>query len=131
MRLDERVELGVRNGNWKKNLIYEYVHFIPKFVNRLATASSKIFCKWLTHENFIARLFSAGSMVGLSRSDRPATSKEAMPHHALPSRRKRTTKMTTNRNLPIRTAAIFVLAAGRIRINCHQDCVSRATTPLA
>jgi hypothetical protein len=47
--------------------------FIPKFVNpawRLQV--QKYFASGLTHENFIARLFSAGSMVGLSRSDRPS-----------------------------------------------------------
>jgi len=58
MRLDERVELGVRNGNWKKNLIYEYVHFHSEVrESGLATASSKYFASGLTHENFIARLF--------------------------------------------------------------------------
>ena len=45
--LTNRVELGVRNGNWKKNLIYEYVHFHSEVrESGLATASSKIFCKW-------------------------------------------------------------------------------------
>ena len=82
--LTNRLELGIRNVNWKKNFIH-YAHSIPKFVIRLGYCNiKKYFASELTHYNFISRLFhqilwSKGA-VPIDR----AASKEAMPQHALP-----------------------------------------------